>query len=84
MTDAWVVNTSPLIALAKVGHLDLLQDDNRVLWIPPAVRPSFPRSPWECSPRRSCAKSSVHQSGLEVLELPDGRKRHRFQESVPK
>lgn len=33
----WVVNASPLIALAKIGHLDLLLAPSRILMIPEAV-----------------------------------------------
>lgn len=37
MSDTWVVNASPIIALAKVGQLDLLRDLSKELLIPEAV-----------------------------------------------
>ena len=37
MKDAWVVNASPLIALAKIGRLDLLRAAEREVIIPEAV-----------------------------------------------
>ncbi len=37
MSDTWVVNASPVIALAKVGRLHLLQDLCRELLVPQAV-----------------------------------------------
>jgi hypothetical protein len=33
----WVVNASPLIALAKIGRLELLQGPSRTLLVPEAV-----------------------------------------------
>ena len=33
-----VADTSPLIALERIGHLDLLKHLYRILWVPPAVR----------------------------------------------
>jgi len=33
----WVVNASPLIALAKIGQLELLLAPSRILRIPEAV-----------------------------------------------
>ena len=37
MTDVWIVNASPVIALAKVDGLQLLQDSCRELLVPQAV-----------------------------------------------
>ena len=37
MNETWVVNASPLIALAKIGRLDLLRAEGRELLIPEAV-----------------------------------------------
>lgn len=37
MSDIWVVNASPLISLARVGHLALLEAPGRVLLVPEAV-----------------------------------------------
>ncbi len=37
MSDTWVVNASPVITLAKVGRLHLLQDLCRELLVPEAV-----------------------------------------------
>lgn len=37
MSDVWVVNASPLISLARVSHLALLEAPGRVLCIPDAV-----------------------------------------------
>ena len=33
----WVIDTSPLIFLAKLGHLSLLQQGADALFVPPAV-----------------------------------------------
>jgi len=53
MTDAWVVNTSPLITLAKVGHLELLVEDSRQLWIPSAVHDEVLHGPANDPARRA-------------------------------
>ncbi len=37
MSDVWVVNASPVIALAKAGHLRLLERSCRELLVPEAV-----------------------------------------------
>jgi predicted nucleic acid-binding protein len=37
VSDIWVVNASPIIALAKVGHLQLLLDLSKELFVPEAV-----------------------------------------------
>ena len=37
MSDIWVVNASPVIALAKVGQLHLLHDLCKELLVPEAV-----------------------------------------------
>ncbi|MDQ3773882.1 MAG: DUF3368 domain-containing protein [Pseudomonadota bacterium] len=37
MAEIWVVNASPLIALAKVGHVDLLATPGRSVIVPEAV-----------------------------------------------
>lgn len=37
MTEVWVINASPLIALAKIGHVDLLMAPERELLLPVAV-----------------------------------------------
>lgn len=37
MSEIWIVNASPLIALAKIGHLDLLRAADREVLIPDAV-----------------------------------------------
>lgn len=37
MSEIWVVNASPLIVLAKVGRLDVLEGMARIL-VPAAVR----------------------------------------------
>ncbi len=37
MRDTWIVNASPLISLAKIGHLDLLRSGDREVLIPSAV-----------------------------------------------
>ena len=37
MSDIWVVNSSPVIALAKAGHLRLLEDLPSALLVPQAV-----------------------------------------------
>jgi len=38
MAELWVVNASPMIALAKAGQLELLQGADRALVVPEAVR----------------------------------------------
>lgn len=38
LSELWVTDTSPLIALAKIGHLRLLTDTNRLALIPETVR----------------------------------------------
>ncbi len=37
MTDIWVINASPVIALAKAMSLHILSESNRELIIPDAV-----------------------------------------------
>jgi predicted nucleic acid-binding protein len=37
VSDVWVANASPVIALAKAGHLDLLTKLANELWVPDAV-----------------------------------------------
>ncbi len=37
MSDLWIANASPVIALAKVGRLELLRESCRVLLVPQAV-----------------------------------------------
>lgn len=39
MAEIWVVNASPLIALAKVGHVDLLAAPGRSVVVPAALDP---------------------------------------------
>ena len=45
MAEVWVVNSSPLIVLAKVGQLELLKAADRQLVIPEAVRDEVLRGP---------------------------------------
>ena len=37
MAERWIVNSSPLIHLARIGHLDLLVKAGAEIWIPNAV-----------------------------------------------
>jgi predicted nucleic acid-binding protein len=37
VSESWVVNASPIIVLAKIGHLDLLINLSREILVPQAV-----------------------------------------------
>ncbi len=52
MIDVWVCNASPLIALAKVGHADLLLNLSRQLIIPEAVANELSAGPTEDAARK--------------------------------
>lgn len=52
MADIWVVNASPLIALAKIGRVDLLLKPGRSLIVPEAVRDEILRSDKDDPARR--------------------------------
>lgn len=69
MTDAWVVNSSPLITLAKVGHMDLLLDDDHSLLIPPAVRKEVLHGP-VTDPARQALQSGFGTTCDDVSPHP--------------
>lgn len=49
----WVVNSSPLISLAKIGRLDLIQNPARQLLIPRAVADEIRQGPFDDPARRA-------------------------------
>ena len=53
MSDIWVVNASPVIALAKVGQLHLLQDLCKELLVPEAVVAEILAGPPSAPARRA-------------------------------
>lgn len=72
MSELWVVNASPLIALAKAGHLDLLKQLATIV-IPDAVRCELMAGPSNDAARLAMENSwgqlvSVAQIPAEVLE----------------
>lgn len=77
MTDTWVVNASPLILLAKAGHLDLLEQSASNVLVPNAVKTEVlagpPGDPARDALLRSWGRSvSVATVPSEVLEWGRG------------
>ena len=71
VADIWVVNASPLIALAKVGHVDLLAAPGRSVVVPEAVAEEILRGHADDPARRALeAGLDVRPAALdpEVLE----------------
>lgn len=52
MSDVWVVNASPIIVLAKIGRLDLLQGLAPTIFVPDAVRVEILSGPTDDPARR--------------------------------
>lgn len=53
MADAWIVNASPVIVLAKAGHLDLLDEPGVEVLVPEAVALEILAGPTDDSARRA-------------------------------
>jgi predicted nucleic acid-binding protein len=70
MADCRVVNASPLITLAKVGLLDLLEEAECVLVIPAPVAQEVLRWPAEDPARKARATALLSiRSGKRVLAV---------------
>lgn len=69
MAETWVVNASPMIVLAKVGHLDLLLRLSDVLIIPAAVAAEIVAAP-DTDPARIAMVAGWKQPASEVT-IPD-------------
>lgn len=73
MSNAWVVNASPIIVLAKVGRLELLNDTAHPLALPRAVMDEIMAGPMDDPARRAlldgwCAPPVEVNSDDLVLE----------------
>lgn len=80
MRETWVPNASPLIVLAKIGRLDLLEEEGRTLIVPAEVAEEVRRGPatdparlaiergWGGSPVREEADAEVLEWGLGAGE----------------
>lgn len=73
MTDVLVVNASPLIILAKAGHLDVLERSAPSIFVPDAVRAEILAGPPGDPARAAMSQSwgrpfSVPRVPAEVLE----------------
>ena len=72
MSDGWVINASPIITLAKVGHLDLLVELAPEIGVPPAVFREIMAGPEDDPGRRALesgwskqlAESRIHPEVL--------------------
>ena len=53
MTEIWIANASPIIALAKIDKLDLLLTPGRTLMIPEAVAREILQAPAQDAARRA-------------------------------
>lgn len=68
MPDCWVVNASPVIALAKVGHLDLLDADAPCIVLPQSVADEIRHGP-DGDPARQALDNGW--GGNPVTAAPD-------------
>ena len=73
MTDIWVVNASPLIALARIDRLDILSGADRELLLPDAVVQEIVNGPsWDkarCALESGWGPNPVHvKPAWDVLE----------------
>lgn len=73
MSDVWVVNASPLIVLAKIGRIDLLQELTPTILVPDAVRLESLSGPTDDPACRILEAGwgqpvSVKRTGPEVLQ----------------
>lgn len=70
MSDGWVLNASPIIVLAKVDRLDLLEGLDDELCIPPAVVKEITAGP-EDDPRHRALESGWGQRLPESSLRPE-------------
>lgn len=73
MTDIWIVNASPIIALAKIEKLDLLLAQGRMLLIPEDVADEIIKAPEQDTARQAiesgwCSRFPAVTLDPEVLE----------------
>lgn len=73
MSEIWIANASPVIALAKIERLDLLRVEGRTLLIPEAVANEIFQAPAQDAARKAletgwCSKPVAVIPDLEVLE----------------
>jgi predicted nucleic acid-binding protein len=72
MAEIWVVNASPLIALAKVGHVDLLAAPGRSVVVPAALDPEVVE--WSLGAGESAVLSLSRALGaLAILDDREAR-----------
>lgn len=69
MAEAWVVNASPLICLAKAGHLALLEEKTVELLVPEAVAAEVLAGP-ESDPARAALHGGFGRR-VQVEQVPD-------------
>ena len=77
--ETWVVNASPLIVLAKVGQLALLERPGHGLLIPEAVRDEV-RAGGALDPARVALDAGFGGAAIATIpdpEKPDGHARSR-------